>query len=269
MPVRLTLAFISACLAALAASPKRPSAEEQARVIEAARRAALDYDKKLPDFVCAENISRYSDATGKGKYWSAVDSLMVLLSYYGRQEHYRLVQFNHQPDAELYDSLPGATSQGEFGAMLRRVFDPAFSAAFEWRGWELVRGARVQVYAYAVDRIKSTFSLTYVNGPDTGQTIAGYHGLVYIDPPTGTTLRLTTEADGLKDFQITFAGSTVDYAYASIAGRPYLLPIQAVSLLRAGEEMRKNVIDFESYQKFDAGAVVRYPEADKPVDKLR
>jgi len=269
MPVRAGLALVAVSFAAAAANPAPPSAEAQARVIQTARRAALEYDRKLPDFVCAEIVSRYSDATGKGKYWSAVDSLMVLLSYYGRQEHYRLVQFNHQPDSQSFESLPGATSEGEFGGLLKRVFDPSVEAQFSWRSWDRIRNTRVQVYSYRVARAKSTFSLAYINGPESGETLAGYHGLVYIDPPSGATLRVTIEADGLKDFQITFAGTTLDYDYSSIAGHSYLLPLQAVTLMRAGEEMRKNVVDFQAYQKFDAGSNVLYPKADDPSDKLR
>ncbi|HUP05413.1 MAG TPA: hypothetical protein VMU19_15550 [Bryobacteraceae bacterium] len=262
MRTRTAIALFSACFAASAATPKTPSRDVQTQVIAAARRAALAYDQALPDFVCAEAISRYSDATGKGKYWSAVDSLMALLSYYGRQEHYRLVQFNHQPDSEGYDALSGATSRGEFGGMLRRVFDPAFAASFTWVRWDEVRGTRVQVYSYQVLRERSNFSLDYVNGPDEGRIVAGYHGLVYIDPAAAATLRITVEADGLKEFQITLASTTLDYDYAAIAGRAYLLPLQAVTLMRAGEVMTKNVVDFESYQKFEAGSNVLYPKAE-------
>jgi hypothetical protein len=263
------IALLSVSLAAPAAKSPAPPPAEQSRVLEAARRTALDYSKALPDFICSEVISRYSDASGKGKDWSAVDSLMLLLNYFGRQEHYRLVQFNHQPDNQPYNSLRGATSQGEFGTMLRRVFEPSCAAAFLWRGRENLRQRSVQVYSYQVARANSTLSLTYVNGSDSGEMVAGYHGLIYIDPTAGATLRVTLEADGLKDFQVSLAGTTLDYDYAMIGGHAYLLPLRAETLMRAGESMTKNVVDFLSYQKFDAGANVRFPEAGEPLDKLR
>jgi hypothetical protein len=263
MPIRTAIALLL-CLAAAAADPKPPSPEEQQRVIEAARRAALAYDRTLPDFLCAEAVSRYSDPTGEGKYWSAVDSLMVLLSYYGRQEHYRLV-----PDNGPYDSLPGATTQGEFGAMLRRVFDPAFAAEFDWHGYEDFRDTHVQVYSYKVSRKRSTFSLIYTKGRKTGQIKAGYHGLVYISPPAGTALRITTEVDDLDDFQVSFASTTLDYGYSTIAGSSYLLPLRAVTLMHAGDVMTKNVVDFKSYQKFDAGVEVHYMDTEESVNRLR
>jgi len=268
VPLRAVLALFGVALAAPAATPKPPPAE-QSRILEAARRAALAYTEALPDFICAEVISRYSDATGKGKYWSAVDSLMVLLSYFGGQEHYHLVQMNHQPDTDSYDSLPGATSEGEFGTMLRRVFDPSCAAAFEWHGAENLRGHAVQVYSYKVTPANSTLSLTYINGSETGQMVAGYHGLVSIDPASAATLRITLEADGLKDFPLALAGTTLDYDYSAIEGHPYLLPLKAETLMRAAEVMTRNVADFESYQKFDVGVGVHYPKAGTPVDKLR
>ena len=57
---------------AWAAGSQPPSRVEQSRVLEAARGAALGYTRTLPDFICTEVISRYSDASGKGKDWSAV-----------------------------------------------------------------------------------------------------------------------------------------------------------------------------------------------------
>jgi hypothetical protein len=168
-----------------------------------------------------------------------------------------------------YDSLPGATTQGEFGAMLRRVFDPAFAAEFDWHGYEDFRDTHVQVYSYKVSRKRSTFSLIYTKGRKTGQIKAGYHGLVYISPPTGTALRITFEVDDLDDFQISFASTTLDYGYSTIAGSSYLLPLQAVTLMHAGEVMTKNVVDFKSYQKFDAGVEVHYMDTEESVDRLR
>ncbi len=267
MRIRAAIALLSVSFAAPAAKP--PSSEEQSRVLEAARRTALAYTKTLPDFICSEVISRYSDASGKGKDWSAVDSLMVLLSYFGRQEHYRLVQVNHQPDSASYDSLPGSTSQGEFGTMLRRVFEPSCAAKFQWRSWEDLRKRTVQAYSYSVDRANSTLSLTYANGSDSGEMVAGYHGLVSIDPGSGTALRVTLEADGLKDFQVTLAGTTLDYDYARIGGQRYLLPLKAETLMRSGGGMTRNVVDFLSYQKFDVGSDILFPKAGDPIDKLR
>ncbi len=263
MRIRLAIAFASVALGAFAAEPK-PSREEQARALEAARKAALDYTRTLPDFLCTEVIERSSDATGKGKYWSAVDSLMVLLTYFGRQERYQLLEVNHAPPAGSYDSLPGATSQGEFGTLLRRVFEPSCAAEFEWRSWSEVRGRRVSVYAYSVSRANSTLSLTYRNGDESSEMVAGYHGQAYIDPAGGTVVRLTLEADDLGGFEVSLAGTTLDYDYADIGGRSYLLPLKAETLMRSGEIMTRNVVDFLSYRKFDVDANVQYPREKQP-----
>src|ERR1035437_10509372 len=115
MRIRPAIALLSASLAVSAAAPRTPAREEQARVLEAARQAALDYTKALPDFICTEIISRSSDASGKGKAWSAVDDLMVLLTYFGRQEHYRLAQMNNMPAGGSEGSLPRGRSSGGVG----------------------------------------------------------------------------------------------------------------------------------------------------------
>jgi len=263
MRIRLAIAFASVALGAFAADPK-PLGEEQARVLETARKAALDYTRTLPDFICTEIIQRSSDATGKGKFWSAVDSLMVLLTYFDRQERYQLLEVNHAPPAGSYESLTGATSQGEFGTMLRRIFEPACAAEFEWRGGADVRGRQVWAYAYRVLRAHSTLSLAYRNGGKSAEMAAGYHGLVDIDPGSGTVLRLTMEADDIRDFQVSFASTTLDYDYADVGGRSYLLPLKAETQMRTGEVMTRNIVDFESYRKFDVNTILEFPREKQP-----
>jgi hypothetical protein len=263
MRFRLAIALACVALGAFAADPK-PSSEERARVLEAARKSALDYTRTLPDFICTEIIERSSDATGKGKFWSAVDSLMLLLTYFGRQERYQLLEVNHAPPAGSYDALPGATFQGEFGTLLRRIFEPSCAAAFEWQSWSDVRGRRVWVYAYRVLRANSTLSLAYRNGGESSEMAAGYHGLVDIDPVSATVVRLTLEADDIRDFQVSFASTTLDYDYADVGGRSFLLPLKAETQMRTGEVMTRNLVDFLSYRKFDVNTTLDYPREKQP-----
>jgi hypothetical protein len=265
MRIRLFAAVASLALWMADAAPQRPSKEEQERLLESARAAALNYTNTLPDFICNEFIRRFSDATGKGKEWSAVDDLTVRVSFFDRKEHYKLAQINRLPTSESYDSVGGAITQGEFGTLLRRAFDPSVAAAYSWRSWANLRSLRLWVYAYRVTRASSTWSLEFRNGDKSSETITGYSGLLYIDPATSAVFRLTVEAEGIpKDFPISLASTSLDYGYADIAGLSYLLPLSAETRMRGEGVMTRNVVDFESYRKFTVDSTVDYPQEGEP-----
>jgi hypothetical protein len=260
MRIRPIAAPAGLALWMVTAAAQSPSQEEQERLLESARAAALNYTNTLPDFLCDEFIRRFSDASGKGKEWSGVDDLTVRVSFFDRKEHYKFAQINHLPTSESYDSLSGAVTQGEFGTLLRRAFEPSAAAAFSWRSWENVRNRRLSVYTYRVARANSTWSLDYHNSDESNQTITGYSGLLYIDPSTSAVFRLTIEAEGIpKGFPITLADTSLDYDYADVGGRSYLLPLSAETHMRGDGVMTRNVVDFGSYRKFTVDSTVEYP----------
>src|SRR5207245_3410040 len=101
-----------------------PSAAEQKRVLAAATEYALNYTKKLPDFICSQVTRRYVDPTGK-EVWRPQDTILERLSYFEQHEDYKVVMVNDRPTDIAHEKLGGsATSSGEFGSIMKEVFDP-------------------------------------------------------------------------------------------------------------------------------------------------
>ena len=147
-----------------------PSSEEQAAIITEVREYALNYRKSLPNFICTEVQrrmvagapgSRYGGSIGSEPSYQTQDTLTIRLSYFEQKEEYKLILVNNSAATQAYQSLGGATSTGEFGTMLRDVFEPHTQARFEWDHWGLLRGKRVMAFRYSVEQPRSQWTIDY------------------------------------------------------------------------------------------------------------
>src|ERR1039458_9525171 len=166
------------------AATLRPSETEAASEVEKTRTVAVDYTKRLPDFICTETIRRYIRRT-LPKTWRSTDILSIKLSFSGQAEDHRLVQINGRPADEPEESLDGLVNIGEFGGMLETVFDRATEAVFHWEGWKTVRSRPAAVYSYQVEKAHSLYMLTFDPGGYQHRLVVAYHGVVEVDRETG------------------------------------------------------------------------------------
>ncbi|MGH9719038.1 MAG: hypothetical protein ACRD8O_02410 [Bryobacteraceae bacterium] len=239
--------------------PLPPSSEEQAKVIAEAREYALNYTKNLPDFICTQVTRRFFDPTGL-EFWQTHDTLTARVSYFERKENYKLVMVNNQITERPYESLGGATSAGEFGSMMRQIFEPETHTRFQWERWATLHGKRAHVYTYRVAQINSKYRINYQRQMEV---VVGYTGLIYIDRDNGMVLRITLQCDDIPPtFPVQQATTILDYDYTKIAEREYLLPLKAVVRMREGKLLTKNEVEFRLYRKFTADATITFtPDA--------
>jgi hypothetical protein len=238
--------LVACCFLALA---QRPSASDAAALIETARQKAFHYTQSLPDFECSEVVSRVAPEVG------ARDTLTIKLSYFEHAEVHKLMLINGKPTDQKYESLEGVTSTGEFGGILRTIFDPVSQAAFEWQSWKDIRKRRAAVYEYAVSAANSAYYLRHGGR----QAIVGIHGVVEIDAESGEVLHLTYICyDIPKDLDLTSASTMVDYEFADVGGRKYLLPARSETQMGSPGITRRNRAEFREYHKFSADSVVDF-----------
>ena len=232
-----------------------PGPEEQDRIIKAASEYALNYTKQLPDFICTQVTRRYYDPTGL-EFWRSSDVITARLSYFEQKENYKLTMINGRLTDKAYDSIDGATSTGEFGSMMREIFEPGTDATFRWERWATLRGKRAHVYSYLVAQPRSRWRIDYEKRLDI---TPGYKGLIYIDRDTEMVMRITLEAvDIPATFPVQQASTVLDYDYTDIAGNEYMLPLKAVVRMREGKNLVKNEVEFRLYRKFAAEATVTF-----------
>lgn len=248
-----------------AATMPPPSAQEQQKVLDQVTDYARNYIKQLPDFLCTQVTRRFYDPSGL-EFWQKMDTITEKLSYAERKESYQVVLVNDTPQTGVtHEQLGGTTSSGEFGTLIRDLFDPAARAEFAWERWGKLRDRLQHVYRYRVQQPNSKYSITWTSGPNsTPQTIvAGYSGYVYADADTGLLMRMTLKAEDIPvDYPIQKVDQVLDYDFTKIGESEYLLPLKSVVKSRAGKILTKNELEFRSYRKFGTESVITFtPEA--------
>ena len=245
--------------------PPPPSSEEQARIIDEVRQWALNYSKTLPDFICTQVTRRYAAEAsrirpGRGidsqPSWRLMDTLTIKLSYFGQKEDYKLMLVNNTPTTQDYREIGGATSTGDFGSMMKDVFEPATQTRFEWDHWGTLRGRLSLVFAYRVAQAHSQWHLQYQHSMDM---IPGYRGLVYVDKETHQITRVTLAAENIPpSFPISRAETVLDYDYTAISGHTFLLPLKGEVIMTTDEYMSRNDTEFRLYRKYSAESEIKF-----------
>ena len=244
-----------------------PSPEDQKRIIEEAREVALNYSKRLPDFICLQVTRRYYDPSGL-EYFSLADTVATRLSYFEQKEDYKVISVNGKMTDVSYDKLGGATSSGEFGSMMREIFEPISQTEFHWERWAKLRGRITHVYGYRVSQPRSRWSIVY----DHRLTITpAYRGWIYVDKDAPMVMRITLEAEDIPStFPIQQASNVLDYDFTTISEKEFLLPLRAEMRMREGRVLAKNVVEFRNYRKFGAEATITFDVPDAlPEDKTK
>ena len=215
MKFRLALVLITAAARGADLTP------DQFRFLDQTRTVALNYSKWLPNLICNERIRRETD-WGTGKMRRA-DDLTVQVSYVNQKESYRVVARGRSKADQRIENIPGAVSQGEFGSMLRWIFEPEAKAFFEFQSESVVRDRPVTVVAYRVEAANSRMALqSYSRG-----AFVAFHGTLAIDPETHLVVSLTASAEGPEGFPIRKSDVQLDYDWKPIAGHDYLVPLRA------------------------------------------
>lgn len=256
-----------------------PSSEEQAAVISEVREYALNYSKTLPDFICTQVTrryaaptpgTRYGGAAGSDPTWYLQDTLTIKLSYFEQKEDYKLILVNNSMTNQDYKTLGGATTTGDFGSMMREIFEPATQAHFEWDHWATLRGRRTLVFSYRVAQSRSQWHINYDRKMDI---VPAYHGLIYVDKDTHMVTRVTLNASDVPPaFPIKRAETVLDYDYQDISGHTFLLPLKASTIMASSEYLTKNDEEFRVYRKYSTESDIKYETetpAPLPDDKTK
>ena len=254
-----------------------PSSEEQAKVLQEVRAYALSYSKRLPDFICtqvtrryAAPVGRYGGQSGREPNWQILDTLQIRLSYFEQKEDYKLTLINNTLTIQDYRTVGGASSTGDFGTMMRQIFEPSTEARFEWDHWGTLRGRLTMVFGYHVTQAKSQWHIVYEHSLDI---VPAYRGLVYVDNETHEITRLTLTPEHLPpDFPVKSAETKLDYGYEDISGRKFLLPLKAQMQMSGSDHMTRNDTEFRMYRKYSAESDIKFdtePIAPLPEDKTK
>lgn len=247
--------------------PPPPSSEEQAKLLDEVRDYAVNYTKRLPDFICLEQTRRYVDTTGRDA-WHLADTITAKLSYFNQREDYKLISQSDKVITDTsYTSVGGAISTGDFGTTMRDIFDPASHATFAWERWTTLRGRRTHVFSFRVPLEFTRYTIEYQgeSKDDVQRIKAGYHGSVYVDKDYNTIVRISQEAENIPpSFPVSEAKEVLDYDFTKIGDSDFFLPLIATVRMHAGRLWSKNEKEFRLYRKFSADAVIKFDGSELP-----
>ncbi len=230
--------------------------DPRAALIEKARAVAFDITEKLPNFVCEQYTTRYVSENNPPS-WTAQDVVSAKVIYEDGKESYQNISINGRPSKDPMESEDGAWSKGEFGTVLRDLFDPSTAAHFHYATETQIHGISSAVYDYSVEQPHSHWLIQA-----SGQRYdPASRGSIWVDKKEGRTLRIETSALGLpKDFPLDTAETSVDYDYVAIGTQRVLLPVRSEVLMcqRGTPICTRNVIEFRNYHKFGAESTVKF-----------
>jgi len=245
-----------------------PSQEDQGRIMSEIRENALSYSKNLPNYICMQVTKRHLDPTGT-ENWRLSDRVVERLTYFEQKESYKVETIN---DAMVttdipHNKLPGAKSSGEFGSILREIFEPDTGTEFQWERWTRLGSHVMYVFSF---RIKQP-AYGILHEPSKQEVRVGYHGLVYADRETKAVMRIKMQCDDIPaDFPIHDVSLSLDYDFTEISGQQFLLPYHSELRSREGKFLVWNETDFRGYNKYGADTKISFdmPDAGSD-DKLK
>jgi hypothetical protein len=249
-----------------------PSSIEQAAIIDDVRQYALNYSKNLPDFICTQVTRRYAarkpgtlhgGSADSDPSWQSLDTLQIRLSYFQQKEDYKVILVNNSLVNKDYSEVGGSKSFGDFGSMMREVFEPSSEAHFEWDHWGTLRGKRVMAFAYRIAQARSQYRITVDDG--NLSVVTAYHGLVEVDPDSHAVMRVTTEAEDVPEgFPVRSVKDVLDYDYTELSGHTFLLPLKARVDAAFSDVLQRIDEEFRLYRKYSAESEIKFDTETPP-----
>ena len=243
-----------------------PSRAEQESMLTAMRQYAAEYISHLPNFICTQDTQQFESGR-KATHWHKGDTLRFRLVFDGGSEQRSLELVNSQPPRPGRRGRMPLTTEGEFGTLLGSIFGASSETAFSWNRWDMVRGHRVAVIDFAVDREHSTLKLSL---SDLANSLVPYHGSVYAEAETGEVWKISSNATDIPvEIRTRSIATTIEYSEVPIGGVRYLLPVEASVLLDTGTNNIRNEMWFSSYRKFEADSSITYTFGTQAVDPTK
>jgi hypothetical protein len=149
----------------------------------------------------------------------------------------------------------GQVSESGPGPILSVILQEAAAGGkLKWLRWETVNGKPAAVFSFAIPKQQSHYRVDYCCFPiteDSGRmgyegvepnfqtgtswkafrTVVGYHGEFFIDPETGTIVRVVTQAELKPTDFVHQEDMRIDYGPVVVEGKRYVLPVDSFTLI--------------------------------------
>lgn len=244
--------------------PPTPTPDEatQQKLLESARKSVLNTLPRLPNLLATRTTYSFDDSPRQVKKNAWPEKVGLHLVDITKAE----VSVRNEKDEIAAGTLTGSNqprgfmTSGEFGSALLMVFNDSEKGTTTWSHWEQFPAGLVAVFNYSVPKSASHYEIaspadriTHIDGSDrwvgatvraTGRNILSgsgsanrfvhtkpeYHGSLWIDPATGTVLRITIIAKIQESSSLDRAATLVDYGPINIGDKSYVCPVRSFAL---------------------------------------
>lgn len=258
-------AFLDPPAGELPATPAPDDATQQ-RMLAAARSYVAQTLPRLPNFLATRTINRYDDspqALKKGAW--PVRAGLHRVDTSSREISVRDERENQPPTqgSAVWQQQIGLISGGEFGTTLGMILTDSSKGNLAWGRWEATATGPAAVFRYSVPSSASHFEVigtlqrqaalegfaargggrgiasigVQQNNNPARTTIVrvrpAYNGSLWLDPATGTVLRITMEAELKENAPFRRAAILVEYGPVQIGDSKFICPVRSLALSMA------------------------------------
>lgn len=227
---------------------------QQKKLIEEIVAKARAYPKEIPDYACTQVTRRNEDQKGLNQ-WKTLETVNEQLTYSGGKPQYEMVHVNGKKVSSDASRPEWIMPVSDFNKFLEWTFDAKSQAAISWSNWDALRGHRVHLLGFKVDKEHSPWIIQKGKGEPV-QT--GFFGVIDVDAETGAVLKLALITTDLpKTYPIAAYSVELHWEYARIGDHWYLLPFRAEQHSKEGKTLTWNEIEFRDYHKPGATATAK------------
>jgi hypothetical protein len=258
-------AFLDPPASELPATPP-PDDAAQKQMLEAARNYVAQTLPRLPNLLATRTINRYDDSPQAVKPggWP-VRAGLHLVDSSSREISVRDERENQPPTkgSAVWQAQLGLISGGEFGTTLGMILTDTLQGKVTWGHWEQTSTGLAAVFKYSVPKSASHYEVigsiqrqaALEGHPMSGgggsrgvssigilpsgvgstnvsivRAVPSYHGSIWLDPTTGTILRITLEADAKDGGLYKRADILVQYGPVAIGDSTFICPVRSLAL---------------------------------------
>jgi hypothetical protein len=265
--------IVSLCLGSMAIA-----GGQKATTLEAVRAYVLSYYQDLPDYTCVQETDRRFTREMDLSNRRAGDGVAVAgpqdfshslieeeLNFVGGKETYKVTRVNDSRVANLtHEQLGGTTSTGEYGSLLRHIFDPDTGTSFQSAAPTKLQGRTMNVFTFRVPQAKG---YVIYDGEFKRDFLFAYEGSIYADAETNAVMRITMKCvDFPSETKFTAVELTLDYRPTRLSNQTFVLPSHFTLVWRKGKnetagqrpEEESNTGDFKGYHRFKAASTIDF-----------
>ncbi|MGC2613986.1 MAG: VWA domain-containing protein [Terracidiphilus sp.] len=239
-------------------STPTPDAATQQQLLEAAKRYAVQSLPNLPNLLATRTTFNFDDSpqeVTKGGYLQRIGLHLVGTSKTEVSVRNEKENLSTRAKTATSPAQGGLMTWGEFGSTLLVVLSDSSQGKTSWSHWEQTSSGLMAVFHYQVPKAASHYEIdtpveriqhnggsnrwAYAGGMAAMTTTAmvrnkpGYQGSLWIDPATGTILRVTLVADLKGNSTIERGAILVEYGPVTIAGKSLICPVRSLALSSA------------------------------------